>query len=434
MKSNGKLKKYISDHRSFLCFIVNFICFLAALVLFWFSKTPEDYDRSLKFSAVAFAADIILSWGIISLGKSDRNLKGKKRRATDNTTQLSNIVTLDLIYKFGFPVLISDSNGYILWYNESAAEYFVQEDGGSILWQSVAAVSGNQVSPEKFRDVYESHGYESRNAKNQEKPENQEKSPVIDIFFNGRFFGVSMYRYEIAQGISLETVGLNIFVFADITELEELKTESEMKDTVAAYFMIDNLDEATQKMQDRYRQASGAVSNLLNEFMAECGGVIKEYDKDKYLCFFENRALKNFTKSKFGILDFVRDIKIEELNMPVTISGGVSNINGSLSEKESAARRALDLALQRGGDQVVLKGLSSDEFFGGKTKTVQKRTKVRSRVKATELAEHMKKSSNILIMGHKFADNDSIGACVGIARFAMSVVNCEVNIIVNIHD
>jgi c-di-AMP phosphodiesterase-like protein len=103
---------------------------------------------------------------------------------------------------------------------------------------------------------------------------------------------------------------------------------------------------------------------------------------------------------------------------------------------------------------VVVKNISSIEFFGGKTKTVQKKTKVRSRVTANELAEHIKSCSNVLIMGHKFADNDSIGACVGIARFAKYIlaqsrmpendgisgssvnvnVDVDVNIIVNIHD
>jgi len=432
MKTNGKLKKYISEHRSFLCFIVNFIFFLAALIIIWVSKPPDDYGKAVKLCVIIFIVDIILSWWIISFGKSDRNLIGRKKRAAaDVSPHLTNIVTLDLIYKFPQPVLISDSNGYIIWYNAAAAERFVQDDGKSILWKSVASVSGNQVSPEKF---YEAYANSNTGAKNPPKSENQDKSPVINTFLNGRFFGVSMYPYEIAQGVSSETAVLNIFAFSDITEAETLKNETEMKDIVAAYFMIDNLDEAAQKLQGKNRQASVEVSNLLNSFISECGGVIKEYDRDKYLCFFENRALKNFIKSKFGILDSVRDIKMEELNMPVTISGGVSNISGSLIEKELAARRALDLALQRGGDQVVVKGLSSTEFFGGKTKTVQKRTKVRSRVIANELADFMKKSSNVLIMGHIFADSDSIGSCVGMARFAMTIAKCEANIIVNIHE
>ncbi|MCL1858718.1 MAG: DHH family phosphoesterase [Oscillospiraceae bacterium] len=422
-KSNGRLKKYISEHRSFLRFVVNFFCVLLVLAFFWFSKTLEDYDKSIKLALIIFAVDIILTLIVIVLGGPDKSPKIKKKGAGDLKPLIENM-TLDLIYDFAFPILITEQKGYILWHNGSAVEYLPQEDSGGLLWKNISAVSGNQISVEKF---YEN----SDGTKSMAKPDKPENLSPVNIFINGKSFRVAVYK--INSVVSPEVNELNIFVFTDMSEFEYLKTETEMKDPVAAYFMIDNLDETNQKMQDKYRNASGAVSDLLNEFIGNCGGVIKEYSKDKYLCFFENRDLKNFTKSKFGILDSVRDIKIEELDMPVTISGGVSNITGSLFEKEAAARHALDLALQRGGDQVVVKGLSSTEFFGGKTKTVQKRIKVRSRVIAGELAEYMQNSSNVLIMGHKFADNDSIGSCVGIARFAMSF-NCEVNIIVNIHD
>ena len=438
MKPNGKFRKYISEHKSFLCFIINFICFLTILTIFWLSNTIEDYDKSLDFALIAFATDIILSLGIIVLGRSNQAAKGRKKGAGDIKPLIGN-VTLDLMAKLAVPVLITDPKGYILWNNEAASECLRQEDNSGLLWKSISAVSGNQLSAEKFYETADSDKGQKNTATAKpdkiekfEKFENQGNFPAVDIFINNKSFRVSMYKINSTS--ASEVNELTIFVFSDRTELEFLKYETEMKDPVAAYFMIDNLDETNQKMQDKYRNASGAVSDLLNEFIASYGGVIKEYSKDKYFCFFENRALKNFMKSKFGVLDLVRDIKIEELNMPVTISGGVSNITGSLFEKELAARHALDLALQRGGDQVVVKGSTDFLSFGGKTKTVQKRTKVRSRVTANELAELMKESSNILIMGHKFADNDSFGACVGIARFAMSLINRKVNIIVNIHD
>ena len=419
VKPNRKFKKYISEHRSFLRFIINFFCVLLIIAFFWFSKTTENYDKSMKLALLVFAVDIFLTLAVIFIGRPAPGQRIKKKGSTDIKPLLENM-TLDLIYDFVFPVLITEQKGYILWHNGIASEYLAQEDNSGLLWKSISAISNNQLSVEKFYEHSADMG-------------NTAKSSPVNIFINGKSFRVSTYKID--SVLSHEVNELNIFIFDDITDFEFLKYETEMKDPVAAYFMIDNLDETNQKMQDKYRNASGAVSDLLNEFIANCGGVIKEYNKDRFLCFFENRALKNFIKSKFSILDLVRDIKIEELNMPVTVSGGVSNITGTLFEKEAAARHALDLALQRGGDQVVVKGLSSTEFFGGKTKTVQKRTKVRSRIIAGDLAEYMQKSSNILIMGHKSADNDSIGACVGIARFAMSFINISnVNIIVNIHD
>jgi len=436
MKFNGKLLKYIYEHRSFLCFLVNFFCVLIILLIFWFPKNLGDYDKAMKWSLLVFAVDMVLSAGVILLGKPPQNLKTRKKIKGDAKPLLFDNVPLDLVYALGFPVLITDPKGYIVWHNLSASEYMLGDSAG-ILGRNILAISNNQLSAEKFygypgKDAgdREREREREKNLKNIIKTENNQTQTSVDIFINDRYFRVALYKFLPTASDATE---LSIFIFTDITELETLKIESDMKDTAAAYFMIDNLDEASQKMQDKYRNASGAVSDLLVKFIENCGGVIKEYDKDKYLCFFENRDLRNFIKSKFGILDLVRDIKIEELNMPVTISGGVSNISGSLAEKEAAARRGLDMALQRGGDQVVVKGPSSEEFYGGKTKTVQKRTKVKSRVVANELAETMKNSSNVLIMGHKFADNDSIGACVGLARLAKSV-NCEVNIIVNIHD
>ena len=443
MKSKNKIKKYISEHRSLLCFVVNFFCISAILIVFWLSKTLKDYDNSIKLALIIFAVDIIISWGIISFGKSAQNPKGKKKGRSDAKPLIRNLVTLDLIQEFKSPVLIADSKGYILWRNEAAGEYFSHEENGEIIKKSVAAISGNQLSAEKFAELAE----ESKAIKTRANQSglNERDLSVINVLINGKYFAVELHKLgaENTGAVNVSEVSggasaFDIFVFTDITELEYMRYEAEMKDPAAAYFVIDNLDEAIQKTQNKY-SASGAVNHLLNEFIEDCGGVIKEYDKDKYLCFFENRALKNFMKSKFGILDSVRDIKLAELSMPITISGGVSDISGSLFEKEEAARRALDLALQRGGDQVVVRGLS-DVFFGGKTKTVQKRTKVKSRVIATELAEHIENSSNILIMGHKYADNDSIGSCVGLARFARALnidsykADTDINIIVNIHD
>ncbi len=105
-----------------------------------------------------------------------------------------------------------------------------------------------------------------------------------------------------------------------------------------------------------------------------------------------------------------------------------------MGEKELAAHQALDLAMQRGGDQAVLKRRDNAvEYYGGRTKTVQKRTKIRSRIVATEVKNLIEKASNVLIMGHRYADHDSIGSGIGMARFAMRYCQ-KVNIVVNVHD
>ena len=391
-----RLKRYVSEKKSGLIFAVNIIC---AGVIFAERFFLFELPALIYFIVIL---NITVSSAFLLLGR----MRGGQNTASEKFIES---ITPSFMRYFDFPIIVTESRGYIIWYNEAAAGFLREyEADGNIFQKSIAAVSGNQLSIERF--YY-----------------NEPDDKFIEVNINERIFKVSLH----SQSVRANAVNnLNMFVFKEITEIEELKTEMDMRDSAAAYFMIDNLEDATQK---KYRIASEAVSDLLSKFAADCGGVAKEYDKDKYICFFENRALKNFIKNKFNILDSVREIKIEELNMPVTISGGVSNVSGSLAEKEAAARHALDLALQRGGDQVVVKSAASTEYYGGKTKTVQKRNKVRSRIVANELAEQMTRSGNILIMGHKFADNDSIGASIGMARLAASQKR-EANIVVNIHD
>ena len=397
-----KPKNYVFEKKNTWIFIVNIIFVIFVLAERFFALE----DMSSLWLYLAIALNVAVSVAIIVFGRLRKKRNAEFEKFAETTTSR-------LLDDFWFPIIVTDVRGYILWYNESASAFLREHEAdGDIFKKSISAVTSNRLSAENFRSS--------------EMPDGFEKSVQIDM--DGQFFRVFLNSISNPTGEIL-----NMFVFEDITEIAELKTEIDMRDPVAAYFVIDNLDEATQKIPEKYRIASGAVSDLLHKFAENHGGVLKEYDNDKYLCFFENRALKNFVRNKFRILDDVREIKIEELTMPVTISGGVSNIFGTLSEKEAAARHALDLALQRGGDQVVVKSAASTEFYGGRTKTVQKKTKVRSRVVANELAEKMSQSSNVLIMGHKFGDHDSIGACIGMARFAASQKR-EANIVVNIHD
>jgi c-di-AMP phosphodiesterase-like protein len=115
-------------------------------------------------------------------------------------------------------------------------------------------------------------------------------------------------------------------------------------------------------------------------------------------------------------------------NVPVTVSIGIGVVDGGIDEKTAASMSALETALQRGGDQAVVKSDKGMDIYGGKTKTVQKKTKVRARVVAAELTDMICKSHNVLIMGHRFADFDAFGACIGIAKLCR-VAGVEYNIV-----
>ena len=216
--------------------------------------------------------------------------------------------------------------------------------------------------------------------------------------------------------------------FRDVTEIVELKTFITEEDNAVAYIIIDNLDELMQFEQERYRESATKVEEFLREWAASVEGILKEYERDKYLFFFKNKDLEKFVAGKFEILDKVREIRVGMGNVPITISIGVGKVAGTLSDREKAAHTALDLALQRGGDQAVVKYDTKIEYYGGLTNSLQKRTKVFTRVASTEILAHIASASNVIIMAHKYPDFDAFGASLGMARLVM-YCGVKVNIV-----
>jgi len=224
-----------------------------------------------------------------------------------------------------------------------------------------------------------------------------------------------------------------LLTLTDVTETERLYTQLAQSEAVVAYILLDNLDDMLQYEQEKFRSVAAQIETVLRDWATQSDGILKEYERDRYLFVFEARHLDDFVVRRFDILDRIRDIRVGDGKLPVTVSIGVAGIRGEFSEKERAAAAALDMALQRGGDQVVVKTESGIEFYGGRTKTVQKRTKVRARVIAGELIMHISRASNVIVMGHRYADFDAFGAAVGIARLAM-FCGAKVNIVTDMQD
>lgn len=219
--------------------------------------------------------------------------------------------------------------------------------------------------------------------------------------------------------MTIKGSGCHMIVFDDITEQVALEEKIERENPVIAYIVIDNLEELAQYIHASYRAAANDVEAILKKWSVGLGGILREYDRDKYLLLISQEKLEECARAKFDILDAVRDVRLGDDNMSVTVSMGIFVGTGTLAEREMAATEALELALQRGGDQVALRRGTEMEYFGGRSKGQQKRTRVRSRVNATLLCAKIAESSNVLVMGHKNPDFDCIGACIGIARLAM---------------
>ena len=231
---------------------------------------------------------------------------------------------------------------------------------------------------------------------------------------DGRYF-----LTESHEALGRDERPYRVYTLADVTQRVEAENVLRGKDAVFAYVTVDNLEELLSYEQENYRSASADCGRILREWANESCGTLKEYQQDKYMFIFEKKYLADFVSRGFDVLDKIRQIRLGENSIPVTVSMGISALGATMAEKEKNAKSALDMALQRGGDQAVLKGDGTLDIFGGKTKTAQKKTSVRARVIANELVSKISSADNVLVMFHKFGDFDAIGSAVGIARLAM---------------
>ena len=249
-------------------------------------------------------------------------------------------------------------------------------------------------------------------------------------------------RYEVTPYI-LKVKGENYYfaVFNDVEDYMSTLEREERESPVVAYILLDNLHELTQYVRADYRTASTEVENILRSWISEISGFIREYDNDKYVAVFSKSELDRQMRTDFEIQQRIMALKVGDASFPVTISMGIASSGASIMEKERQAREALNVAITRGGNQVAIKREDSMGyiFFGGTHKTIEKNTAVVSRVGGEILEDKIRRSSNVLIMGHANPDFDSIGSCVGMARFAMSVLSeagesapeQKVNVVVN---
>ena len=211
---------------------------------------------------------------------------------------------------------------------------------------------------------------------------------------------------------------MGITYWVDVTDYDDIRLEYENSRPVAAVIVIDNLDELGKNQTDRVRNdIRDSVEDKLNQWCEESRGILKRFERDRYLLLFEKRYLEKLKDEKFRIVEDMHQIASPN-GITATISVGVGVDAVSIAEALQFANMGVELALSRGGDQTVVKNRLNFEFFGGRGSEIEKRTKVKSRVVANTLAELVRDSSRVFVMGHRFADLDSVGAAVGVCCLA----------------
>lgn len=207
-----------------------------------------------------------------------------------------------------------------------------------------------------------------------------------------------------------------ILYFMDTTDYVKLSNTYQDNMPVVFHISVDNLDEVSKDSKDdRLPFIKSEIEKVIYRWGGGHNALVKRLSADKFLVVANHVALKRVEQLKFAILDDAREIDVGN-KMPITFSIGVGYESDTLQGLEAEAYNCLEIALGRGGDQAVLRKGGNYEYYGGKTKAVEKRNRVKARVIAHGVRSLIKDSGNVIIMGHRFPDMDSFGACVGVYR------------------
>ena len=206
--------------------------------------------------------------------------------------------------------------------------------------------------------------------------------------------------------------------WVDITELCETRDKYLASRPVMAVLLLDNYEDLMKNLTENERSAIYSEINArLDAWVADTHGMLRRVERDRYYYIFEEQYLARFIEKKFDILDTIRQVS-NPSGIAATFSIGVGKDGGSFQELMQFANLSIEMALSRGGDQAVVRNQFTFEFYGGRSKETEKRTKVKSRVMANALSALVADSSQVFIMGHKSPDNDCMGAAAGVCAIA----------------
>lgn len=234
----------------------------------------------------------------------------------------------------------------------------------------------------------------------------KDKETTVEISFQKRSFQARVRPEE------------RLVYFTETTAFTNLSRRYEEERIAMGLLVLDNVEEATQGMDDQARSLTMAsVTTVLNEWAVRNRIYLRRTSSDRYFLLMSQKELAKLELGRFDLLDEVKEATAQ-LKLPMTISMGVAYGAPGLPDLGQLAQTSLDIALGRGGDQVAVKAGDRVSFYGGKSNAVEKRTRVRARVISHALRDLMKESDRVVVMGHKIPDMDAVGAAIGILKAA----------------
>lgn len=331
---------------------------------------------------LAFLSLIIYNW------LSDRNKSRKWRKYVEALSTNIDSAARYAVFNLPVPLVVIDIDGKINWYNSKFTDMVAEK---SVIGKSILTLIPS-LAIEQFKTG-----------------EQQDGIKISDKTYNVYANMVNL------EDENPQDMVIMLYWF-DTTLQTELKMKYDEEKPVLALINVDNFEDVmNETKEEKIPFVTSEIEKRVNLWATRMNGMIKRYQKDKYIVIFEAKYLENLEAKRFSILDEVREIDVGN-KIPVTLSIGIG-VNGktpALLEEDAYA--SLELALGRGGDQAVLRKRNTFEFYGGKTKAVEKRNRVKARVIAHGFQSLIDESSKVIVMGHKSPDMDSFGAAIGIYR------------------
>ncbi len=312
-----------------------------------------------------------------------------------------------LLRDLELPSALLDETGKVIWTNRLFEETIHKPKGFNKDIRTIFPTITREKLPKETEEIAEvSFAFEEK-----EFTAKMRRIPMAEMVENSDIFE-SDGQYE---GF---LVALYLF---DETALRIALRENDNQSLCVGLLYIDNYEEALESVEEVRRSLLMAlIERKLNKYFASYDGIVKKMEKDKFFVIIRKQSLRRLKDNRFDLLEDVKTVNIGN-DMSVTLSMGIGTDGMTYAQNYEFARTSIDLALGRGGDQVVVKSPEGVSYFGGKSQQLEKNTRVKARVKALALKEIISAKDKVIVMGHSNTDVDSFGAAVGIYRIAKTL-------------
>ena len=281
-------------------------------------------------------------------------------------------------------------------------------DNGELIWANDSFVAlteeGDDIFDRTIQDVAPAFAYQSLLADGTIGELTELNGRSYQVYGSvGRMSGRSAAQGQIVTAY-----------FVDVTESQHLKAVYEASRPVVSVLVLDNYEELMKAGAEASRSAVLAqIDERINKWVTGSGGMLRKYDRDRYLFICDEQSFSRLVEEKFSVLEAVHAVQSED-GVTATLSIGAGKDCDTYEDAFKDANKSIEMALSRGGDQAVVKDSLDFQFYGGRSKSTEKRTKVKSRVMAKALGELITDASEVYVMGHEYADMDAVGASAGV--------------------